>query len=73
MEVPFSGAIDVEMIFPLLWEWIKKKTNFLVWGMTLLHCLVVIKYMAVEGAIYSILYNLVPKEIITKLGLDLYT
>ena len=41
--------------------------------MTLLHYLADIKEMAVGGATFCILYNLVPKEIITERGLNSYT
>lgn len=69
---PFLGAMDVAMIFSLIWEWIKNKTNFLVWEMILLNCLAEIKEMVVGWATSSVLYNLSPKVIIIVWGLDSY-
>ena len=46
--------------------------NFLVWEMSLLHFLAMIKEVAVGGATSSILYNELPKEIIIARGLDSY-
>jgi hypothetical protein len=43
--------------------------NFLVCEMTLLHFLAEIKEIAVGGATYGILYNFLPKEIITLRGI----
>lgn len=54
--------MDVAETFPLLWEQIKKKTNFLVQEMTLLHFLAEIKEMVLGEATSDILYNLVPKK-----------
>lgn len=70
---PFLGAMDVATIFPLLWEQTRKKINFLVWEMILLHFLAKIKELEVGGATFSILYNILPKEIITTQGLGSYT
>ena len=50
-----------------------KEKKFLVWEIILLHFFVVIKEMAVGGAISGILYNLLAKLIIIERGLDSYT
>lgn len=71
VEEPFLGVIYVATIFPLIFNGIRKKTNFLVWEMILLYCLVEIKEMVVGGATFNILYNVLPKEIITERGLEL--
>ena len=47
--------------------------NFLVWEMSLLPFLAVIRDVAVGGAISGILYNELLKEIMTARGLDSYT
>jgi hypothetical protein len=47
--------------------------NFLVCEMTLLHCLEKIKEIVVGSATYGIMYNRLPKVIITLRGLDSYT
>lgn len=73
MEEPFLRAMDVAMIFPLLSEKIKKKTNFPIWEMILMHFLAYIKEMLVGGSTSSILNNLLPKVILTVRGLDSYT
>ena len=73
MEEPLAGVMDVAMIFPLLWEWTKQEINFLVYDMSLLPFLVVIKEVAVGGATSGILYNELSKEIMTARGLDSYT
>jgi len=49
--------MDVYMIFPLLWEKIKKKTNFSIKVMILLHFLVEIKEITVGGTTSDILYS----------------
>ena len=72
VEEPFAGVMDVVTIFPLLWERIRQKMNFLVWEMSLLPFLVEIKEVAVGGATSGILYNELPKEIIKVRGLDSY-
>ena len=59
MEEPFPRAMDLAMIFPLLWERTTKKINFLVWLMNLLHFLEEIKEMAVGGATSGIMYHVV--------------
>ena len=53
--------------------WIIRKTNFLVLEMSLLHLFAVTKEMVVGSAISGILYNLLPKVIITARGLESYT
>ena len=50
---------------PLTLERTRQKMNFLVWEMSLLLFLVVIKGVAVGGATSSILYNELSKEIMT--------
>jgi len=70
---PFLRVMDVAMIFPLLWEWMRKKRNFPIWEIILLHCLAEIKEMMVSGATYGILYNLLTREIIAVQGLETYT
>jgi len=67
------GIMDVAMIFPLFWERIRQKINFLVCEMSLLPFLAVIKEVVVGGATPGMLYNELPKEIITAPGLDSYT
>ena len=64
MEEPFAGVMHVAMIFPLLWER-TIQMNFLVWEMSLLPFLAVIKEVAVGGATFGILYNELLKEIMT--------
>ena len=61
VEEPFLRAMDVAMLF----ERTKKKISVLVWEMNLLHFLAKIKELAVGGATSGILYNVLPKEIIT--------
>jgi hypothetical protein len=63
----------VAATFCLLLAQITKNTNFLVYGMTLLHCLSDIKEIAVGSSTSGILYNCPPKVIITLRGLDSYT
>jgi len=65
MEQPFARVADLGMIFPLLWERTRQKMNSLVSEMSLLHFIAVIKEVAVGGATSGILYNELPKEIIT--------
>ena len=55
----------VATVFFLPRGWIIKKTNFLVLDMSLLHCFVVTKEIAIGGGTFVILYNLLPKVIIT--------
>ena len=57
----------------LLWARITNKTNFSVCEMTLLHFLVEIKEIAIGGTTSGILYNFLPKVIITLWCLDSYT
>jgi len=73
VEEPFAGVMDVATIFPLLWERIRQKINFLVCEMSLLHFLAVIKEVVIDGATSGILYNELSKEIMTERGLDSYT
>ena len=61
---PFLGAMDVATISPLVWDKNRKKTNFIVWEMILLHFLVDIKEMVVGRATSGILYSFLPKVII---------
>jgi hypothetical protein len=63
----------VVMTFFLLQAWITKKTNFSVCEMTLLHFLSEIKEIVVGEDTFGILYNCLPKVIITLWGLDSYT
>jgi hypothetical protein len=65
-------ATDVATTFSYC-EHITKKTNFPVCEMTLLHFLAEIKEIVVGGATSGILYNCLPKVIITLRGLDSYT
>ena len=65
MEEPFAGVMDVATIFPLLWERTGLKINFLVYEMSLLPFLAVIKEVVVGGATSGILYNELSKEIMT--------
>ena len=67
------GVMDVATIFPLLWEQTRQKINFLVLEMSLLPFLAVIKEVVVGGVTSGILYNELPKVIITTRGLDSYT
>jgi hypothetical protein len=60
---------DVVATFRLLSEHITKKMNFSVFEMTLLHFLAEIKEIAVGSATSRILYNCLPKVIITLRGL----
>ena len=62
---PFAGVMDVVTIFPLLWERTRQKMNFLVWEMSLLPFLAVIKEVEIGGATFGILYNELYKEIMT--------
>jgi len=55
--VTLHGVMDVVMIFPLLWERIREKMNFLVWEMTMLPFLVEIKEVTIGGATSGILCN----------------
>lgn len=73
VEEPFTGVMDAATIFPLLWDWTRQKMNFLVWEMSLLHFLAMIKEVVVGGTTSDILYNELPKEIMTARGLDSYT
>ena len=73
MEEPFAGVMEVAMIFPLLWERTRQKINFLVYEMSLLPFLAMIKEVAVGGATSGILYNELHKEIMTSRGLESYT
>ena len=57
VDEPFAGVMDVVTIFPLLWERTIYKMNFLVWEMSLLPFLAVIKEVAIGGDTSSILYN----------------
>jgi hypothetical protein len=63
----------VATTFCLLRERITKKMDFPVFEMTLLHCLEEINEITVGGATFGILYNCLPKVIITLQGLDSYT
>jgi hypothetical protein len=58
-------AMDVEMTFFSLCARITKKKNFPVFEMTLLHFLAEIKETTVGGTTYGIMYNFLPKVIIT--------
>ena len=73
MGEPFAGIMDVVTIFPLHWERTRQKMNFLVWEMSLVPFLAVIKEVAVGGATYGIMYNELFKEMMTARGLDSYT
>ena len=55
----------VAIIFFLPWGWIIRKTNFLVWEMSLLHFFVVTKEILGGSGTSGILYNLFPKVTIT--------
>ena len=55
----------VATVFFLPWGRIIRKTNFLVWEMSLLHFFTVTKDIAAGGGTYGILYNLFPKVTIT--------
>ena len=63
----------VATIFFFPWGRIIKKTNFLVFEMSLLHCFVVTKEIVAGGGTSGILYNLFPNIIITARGQDSYT
>jgi len=60
-------------VFFYPWGRIIKETNFLVLEMSLLHCFAETKEITVGDATLGIMYNLFPKVIITKRGLDSYT
>ena len=64
---------DVATILFFSYGRILMKINFLVWEIILLHCFAVVKEMARGGTTSRILYNLFPKLITTKWGLDSYT
>jgi hypothetical protein len=66
-------VMDVVVTFYLLGAHITKKMNFLVYEMTLLHFLVDIKEIEVCDTTSGILYNCLPKVMITLRGLDSYT
>ena len=70
-EEPFLEVVAT--IFFLPWGQIIRKTNFLVWEMSLLHCFAVTKEIVVGSGTYGILYNLFPKVTITTRGHDSYT
>jgi hypothetical protein len=59
--------------FYLLSAWITKKKNFMVFEMTLLYFLAEIKEITVGNTTSGILYNCLPKVIITLRGVDSYT
>jgi hypothetical protein len=63
-------VMDVAETFYLLRARITKKTNFSVYEMALLHCLAEIKEIVVDNATSGILYNCLPKVIITLRGLN---
>ena len=63
---PFLEVVTT--IFFLPWGWIIRKTNFVVWEMSLLHCFAVTKEIAAGGGTSGILYNLFPKVTITARG-----
>ena len=66
-------VMNVVTTICLLQARITKKTNFLVCEMTLLNFLAEIKEIVVGDATFGILYNFLPKVIITLWGLDSYT
>jgi hypothetical protein len=66
-------VMNVATIFFSLGAQITKNMNFLVYEMTLLHFLADIKEIAVGSVTFGILYNCLPKVIITLQGLDSYT
>ena len=70
VEEPCLQVVATVFFFP--WGWIIRKTNFLVWEMSLLHCFAVTKEIVVGDGAFSILYNLVPKVTITARGHDSY-
>ena len=61
------------IVFFLPWRQIFRKTNFLVWEMSLLHFFAVTKEIVGGGGTSGILYNLFPKVTITARGRDSYT
>jgi len=61
-EQPCLEVVATTFFFP--WGKIIRKINFLVWEVILLHGFPLIKEMAVGGATYGILYNLLAKVII---------
>jgi hypothetical protein len=63
----------VAVTFCLLQGWITKKMNFPVYEMNLLYCLAEIEEIVVGSATSGILYNCLPKVIITLRGIDSYT
>ena len=63
----------VATVFFLHWGRVIKKTNFLVWEMSLLHYFAVTKEIVGGGGTFGILYNLFPKVTITLRGRDSYT
>jgi len=65
-------VMNVVTTIYLLQAWITKKTNFPICEMALLHCLAKIKEIAVGSTTSGILYNCLPKVIITLRGLDSY-
>ena len=66
VEVPCLEVVAI--VFFLPWGWIIRKTNFLVWEMSLLHCFAISKEIAAGGGTFGILYNLFPKVKITARG-----
>ena len=64
---------DVASTFFLLRAQMTQKMNFPLCEMALLHCLVEIKEIVVSGATSGVLYNCLPKVIITLQGLESYT
>lgn len=73
MEETCVEAMDVATIFSLIWQLIEKKTNCLVWEMTLLHCLAEIKEMTIGETTFGILYGCLQKVVVTLWGLNSYT
>ena len=58
----------VAIVFFLPWGRIIRKTNFLVWEMSLLHCFAVTIEITVGGGTSGILYKLFPIVTITARG-----
>jgi hypothetical protein len=68
----YVEVTDVVTTLCLLRSWITKKRNLSICEMTLLHCLANIKEIEVGNTTFGILYNCLPKVIITFQGLDSY-
>jgi len=60
------GVTDAVTIFPLLWEKTRQKMNFLVWEMSLLPFLTVIKEVVVGGATSGIMNSPRPSHALTQ-------